>query len=416
MVRDVLKYPHTQLHHQEVSQHQQQQQSPNTDAGMMDLSYSSRSDHNHVVDLKRHNPFPMPMPGSLHRDISSSTHVSSSTPSLLDELQMQQESSRQTNYSSGYPQYQQQNQNNIGLFQQDSTSVSRIPEFLPSDSHQLPSTTVDPNVRTQSQESWGHHSQQAPSMQNQYAALPPFSGGQVNTGEQSFMLTNIPNAQSHAHQSPPRDTTQRPSSTFVLPPEHHLHFPQNLEVAAVHQAPIPLAAQIPSTRVNDFISTGGDSSHAINGWEIPTNGSTAEGTWNQQSSHHNASLARSSTPMQQPGFQTQAAPPLSNNPFQQQPTQNQHMATAVSQPSNNDRAVSDDSLMVDNMFAALGTSGRDGDGGLLSALNSVSLGGAALQQGSNWESKITGWAVEESSSSSSFLQHSRLGDYREGER
>ena len=64
--------------------------------------------------------------------------------------------------------------------------------------------------------------------------------------------------------------------------------------------------------------------------------------------------------------------------------------------------------MVDNMFASLGTSARDGDG-LLNALNSVSLRGAVARQG-NWESKIAGWAGEDSSS---ILQQSRLGDYRE---
>lgn len=440
MVRDVLKYPHAQLHHQEVSQQQQQQPQPNNEVGSMDLSYSSRSEHSHVGDARRQNPSTMTMPTSLPsdassttnqsamvmptsllRDVSSSTNpstmvmptsllrdVSSSTPTLLDDLQLQ-ESSRQPNFQQSYPHYQQQNQNNLGLFQ-DSSAVSRISEFLPNEGRQLQSAHVDPTVRTQSQESWGHHSQQAPSMRNQYSALPPFSGGQVvNTREPSYLISN-PNAPSLAHQSPPRDNSRRPSSTFVLPPEHHLHFSQNIE--ASHQVPMPPAAQIPPTRINDFTNTGGVSSLAGNGWDLPTNGNTIGETWNQQSNHHNMSMSRSSTPHQQPGFQAQAVPPLSNNPFQQHSTQNHLAATTVSQPTNNTLPVSDDSLMVDNMFASLGTSVRDGDGGLLNALNSVSLGGALSQQGSNWESKISGWVAEESSSSS-LLQRSRLGDYRE---
>ena len=107
MVRDVLKYPHAQLQNQEVSQHQQQQkqlqqhelqqqQQLNADLGMMDLSYSNRSEHSHVADSRRQHPSPLTTPTDLHRNVLSSSHVSTPTPSLLDELRIQQESSRQT--------------------------------------------------------------------------------------------------------------------------------------------------------------------------------------------------------------------------------------------------------------------------------------------------------------------------------
>ena len=87
MVRDVLKYPHAQLH-QEVSQQ------PNNGAIDNSMGIASRPEHN-VVDLqmmsdKPTNPSHMPLQPSLHRDVSSSTSK------LLDELQLQQESSRQT--------------------------------------------------------------------------------------------------------------------------------------------------------------------------------------------------------------------------------------------------------------------------------------------------------------------------------
>merc|ERR1711957_765902 len=121
--------------------------------------------------------------------------------------------------------------------------------------------------------------------------------------------------------------------------------------------------------------------------------------WNQQSQQQSIASAHQRT-----SFQAQIAPSDSNNPFKFK--QKSHLATTSSQPAKN--RVSDDSLMVDNMFASLGNSSRDGDG-LLSALNSVSLGGSVARQ-VNRESKISGWASE---SSGSFLGGSRLANYRE---
>lgn len=149
----------------------------------------------------------------------------------------------------------------------------------------------------------------------------------------------------------------------------------------------------------------------MNGWELPASGSSLGGTWNQ-SSHR--------TPVdsepRRPSFQAHAPQaPLSNNPFQSQ-TPVTHF-TAPSQPTN--IPVSDDSQMVDDLFASLGTdmslgvSDNDGSG-LLNALNSVSLEGVGTQQQeNNLGNLISGWTGEESKNNP-FFQQSRLGDYREG--
>ncbi len=131
----------------------------------------------------------------------------------------------------------------------------------------------------------------------------------------------------------------------------------------------------------------------MKGWDIPTN-SLGSTTW---SHGHLASVPGNH---HESAFQVQAAHHITDNPFQQ--TQ-QHQQTY----SNNQ--VSDDSLMVDNMFASLVTPEIDGDG-LLVGLNSVSLGGVSSHQGENWGSKITDWTGDEARS---LLPHSRLGEYRE---
>ena len=189
-----------------------------------------------------------------------------------------------------------------------------------------------------------------------------------------------------------------PSTSFALPPEQHVNFTQNLD--PVHEALMP-SVQVSSNRINDFMSAGG-SSHNINGWELPVSESSMGESWNQQSHQQTIGSARHQT-----NFEAQVAPSLSDNPFQHK-TQN-YQATTSSQPTNStNNRVSDDSLMVDNMFASLGTSSKDGDG-LLSALNSVSLEGLVSRR-ANRESKISGWASE---GSSSCLRGSRLADYRE---
>ena len=201
-----------------------------------------------------------------------------------------------------------------------------------------------------------------------------------------------------AHQSSPQD--RRPS-TFAIPPEQHLHFPRNLD--AVSETRIP-PTQVPPSRINDFISSAGSSSHNMNGWELPANETTVGGTWDR--SHQLSSVPSNH---QQPAFQAKIAQPLSNNPFHHQ-TEDHHDTTTSSHPTNTN-FVSDDSLMVDNLFASLGTSDSDG-AGLLNAMHSVSLEGrAGAQQSGNWESTIFGLAGE--TDSSSFLRDSRLGDYRE---
>lgn len=191
-------------------------------------------------------------------------------------------------------------------------------------------------------------------------------------------------------------------STFALPSEQQIHFtPQS-------QAPMP-QSQAPSSRMNDFMNNSShnmnSSNHNMNGgWDLPpASGGNMGGTW---SSNHNISLP---TANQQPGFQPHAAPrPLSENPFLNHGQSHQNAPAAM--PMNNSNPVSDDSLMVDNLFASLGVAGNDGDG-LLTALNSVSLAGPSQQQGADWGGNITGWGSGDDSSK--FLQHSRLGDYRE---
>lgn len=293
------------------------------------------------------------------------------------------------NLPMGYPQYQpHQNPNGLGLFQ-DASSVAGISNFLPTHGHQSqpPPVTVDRGTQNQSQE-WGHHNQAA---RPQYSTLPPFIGGQ-NSAQDQYLVSN--HTAPLAHPTPHNDS-QMPS-TFALPPEQHHHFSQNLD--PVHQ-PSMAPAQVSATRINDFMGAGG-ASHAANGWELPANGSAMEERWNPQS--HPPSMAGAHP--QSTCFRAPTAPSLSSNPFQH-PTQN-HLAPTSAQPTNH--RVSDDSLMVDNMFASLGTSSRDGDG-LLSALNSVSLGGAVSRR-ANRESKISGWASE---GSGAVLGGSRLGNYRD---
>ena len=258
----------------------------------------------------------------------------------------------------------------MSLFQDSSSSAAaRISEFLPND--QRP-TSASP--RGQHQQEWGHQNQ----ARNQFSvALPPFSTGtQVSSPrDHRYNMHSNPNSTPHGHNSP---ESRRPSSFAPMPQEQHLHFsPQNHE---------------PPGRMNDFMGNAGNAGHNMNGngWD-PVNGNNMGVTWNQ------------SQQQAQPGFQAQAPatrPPLSDNPFQHQ---NIRDTQAPPQPTaTNSNPISDDSLMVDNLFASLGTSNGNGTAGLLSAL---SLGGP--QQDEDWGSKISGWKGDDSGS---FL-NSRLGDY-----
>ncbi|KAL7547296.1 hypothetical protein ACHAWF_016647 [Thalassiosira exigua] len=431
MVREVLRYPQEQLR-------------PNDECIIVGSSDSSAiggggggsverdalrnvPDMMPAADVSSTHLHPMALQTTgLRRDVSSST-----APSLLDELQIQQEPSHiQSNFMPGYAQYQhQQTQGGLSLFRESpTTSAGRIPEFLPENSlhrHQSvpPVNMVEPSSRVQEHDWGGHHGQHRDHpVQSQYPTLPPFPANQ-------YLFSN-PNIATHQHlrrhHSPPEDVPlQRPSS-FAIPPlsEQHLHFPQNLESTAVHQQtpmpPPPVPPVTASAGINDYMSGGGSSGSdhnvIINGWDMPANKAMMGGsTWNQG---HN--------PTQQPSFRTQPAPsppPLSSNPFHHDPPQPSHYqhssAHSPTQPmasSGGNNHVSKDSLMVDNMFASLGSSNGDGDG-LLNALNSVSLSdrGDATH---DWGSKIAGWgamAGEDSTATAtgSFLQHSRLGDYRE---
>lgn len=124
---------------------------------------------------------------------------------------------------------------------------------------------------------------------------------------------------------------------------------------------------------------------------MPANSIPQVATWN-----HNI---LSSAQINEHEFQAKASHHIEDNPFQQ--TQ-YHQQLFNSQ-------VSDDSLMVDNMFASFVSAENDGNG-LLVGMNSVSLGGPGLQQGENWGSKITDWTGVDTNTN---LPHSRLREYRE---
>lgn len=238
------------------------------------------------------------------------------------------------------------------------------PLFLPNDHQQsyVNFANFDQGAQTQRQ-NWGDHNPSLP-VQNKFSTLPPFSSVQVGTRDPYNMLSNL---NSSLHQPPPQDNQRQ--STFALLPDQRANFPSTL---------------------HDITS---DLSHNAKGWEMPANPIPLGTTWNQ--SHR--SSAQINQP--EPAFQAQAARQISDNPFQQ----TQH------HPQNYNAHVSDDSLMVDNMFASLVSSENDGNG-LLVGLNSVSLGGVASQQGENWGSKISDWTGVDMNSN---LPHSRLRDYRE---
>ena len=280
---------------------------------------------------------------------------------------------------------------------QEAPVGARMTLFLPNSDHRQTSTPsflnfadADPNAPNNRQD-WGHQSQ-VPPLRNQYSALPPFSSAQVGIRDQYNVLSN-PNG-SFTQQCSLQDN-QRPFSAPLLPEQRVRFPPQNLEAGPrTHKPPSQVTA-----KMNAFSGTE-ISDQSVNGWN--SLGTSTLGTWNQS---HFSSIP--SAP-EQPGFHAQVAVPLSNNPFQQ--TQN-HCITPAALTSAYNNRISDDSLMVDNMFASMGVSADNDGDGLLSALNSISLCGSELQQqNENWENKIPGWGGE---GASSFAQHSRLGDYRD---
>jgi hypothetical protein len=297
-----------------------------------------------------------------------------------------------------YGQYQQRNPSNMSSFKEASAGA-RMTSILPNNDQRRTPTPpfvnfadADPSSRNNRQ-GWGPQSQ-VPPMRIQYSALPPFCSAQVGIRDQ-YNVLSIPNG-SFTQQFSLQDN-QRPFSA-PLPPEQRVRFPpQNIEAGPHTHKP---SSQVTPTKMNVFSGTE-ISDQSVNGWN-PLGTSALGGTWNQS---HFSSLPIAP---QQPGFQAPAAASLSNNPFQQ--TKN-HCITPAALTSAYNNRISDDSLMVDNMFASMGVSADNDGDGLLSGLNSISLCGSALQQqNENWESKIPGWGGEDLSS---FAQHSRLGDYRD---
>lgn len=313
----------------------------------------------------------------------------------------------------GQFQQQQQHQGSMSSFQ-DSSAAARMSFILAnSGDHQrqtLPPPYVpnfvdtNPNARGNRQE-WGQQNQHPLPARNEYSApLQQFS----NNGHQYNGLS-LPNV-SQAQQTP-QQSNQR---LFSVPqPQEQRRFPpQNLQaVLQSHKAP----AQAPPTRIHDFMGTSDILNRSSNEWELPTAPAVAATTVRPLSSNpfgnqSNFSSMPSAAPRQQqhqPGFQSSVATttrPLSNNPFEQTPS---HDLTPAGLMSAYNNRKSDDSLMVDNLFAAMGTADSGDD--LLSALNSVSLGGLSTSQqtarSDTWDYKIPGWGEDNVGS------NSRLGDY-----
>ena len=142
--------------------------------------------------------------------------------------------------------------------------------------------------------------------------------------------------------------------------------------------------------MNDFMgSSTGNSNRTMNGgWDQPSNNGNSiggGGGWSQ---------SQQLTPdlNQLSGYQGQAPSSrslLSENPFQQMQQNRPPSAPAPSQSTN--PGVSDDSIMVDNLFSSIGAAGK-GTEGLLTALGSISLLGGPTppepqpqQQMEDWE-------------------------------
>ncbi|KAL7441925.1 hypothetical protein ACHAXH_008308 [Discostella pseudostelligera] len=363
MVRDVLKYPHSLLNLENV---------PQANKDMLVNSTNRVEQQENVGDSQMIQMPAIPLTATQH-DVAAAP-----TQPLL-EVPLHQEPSHQTiqdipsegamNFPPAFAQFQSAS-NSLSSFQKPS-SAPMHPLFLPNDHHQtIPTPFVnfvklDQGVRTQRQE-WGDHSPSLP-VQNQFSTLPPFSSVQVGTRDPYNMMSNL---NSSLHQHPPQDNQRQ--STFALLPDQRANFPS----AIIHDIMDP-----------------GDMSHNVKGWDMPANSIPLGSTWNQ--SHRSSAQSN----QHESAFQAQATRHITDNPFQQ----TQHHRQTYNNP------VSDDSLMVDNMFASLVSSENDGNG-LLIGLNSVSLGGGASHQGDNWGSKITDWTGDDTNST---LPHSRLGDYRE---
>lgn len=141
--------------------------------------------------------------------------------------------------------------------------------------------------------------------------------------------------------------------------------------------------------MNDFMggSTGNSNRTMNGGWDQPSNNgnSIGGGGWSQ---------SQQLTPdlNQLSGYQGQnpsSRSLLSENPFQQMQQNRPPSAPAPSQSTN--PGVSDDSIMVDNLFSSIGAAGK-GTEGLLTALGSISLLGGPTppepqpqQQMEDWE-------------------------------
>lgn len=382
MVRDVLKYPHSLLNLDNAPQAQK------------DMSVNST----HKLEQQRNmHESPIMQMTAMSLPVSQHDVITSSTPKLL-EVPLHQEPLLQTaieiplegvmvcikfkdstNLVESISQpvicillqqfppifsHYQSSSNELSSFQEPPSGPIH-PLFLSNDHQPLPTSYVNfakQGVQTQRQE-WADHNPSLP-VQNQYSALPPFSGVQVGTRDPyNNMPLNLNS--SLAHQPPLQDNLRQ--STFASLPDQRATF---------------------TSTIHDINS---DLSQNVKGWDMSANSISQIATWNQ----NNISSAQ----INENEFQAKASHHIEDNPFQQ--TQ-YHQQTFINQ-------VSDDSLMVDNMFASFVSAENDGNG-LLVGMNSVSLGGTGLQQGENWGSKITDWTGVDTNTN---LPHSRLREYRE---
>ena len=276
----------------------------------------------------------------------------------------------------------------MGLF--PGSAQARISEFLPND--QRPPPAASP--RGHQQQDWGGHQQNQQVQRNQFSvSLPPFSGSQgqqLNSSPRDQQYNS--NAPFNHHSPSPHGGNRRPS-TYTLPTEQHLHFsPQSHDAAPQAQLNQQQQAhQVPGSRMNDFMgSSTGNSNRTMNGgWDQPSNNgnSIGGGGWSQSQQ-----LTPDLNQNQLSGYQGQAPSSrslLSENPFQQMQQNRPPSAPAPSQSTN--PGVSDDSIMVDNLFSSIGAAGK-GTEGLLTALGSISLLGGPTppepqpqQQMEDWE-------------------------------
>lgn len=260
--------------------------------------------------------------------------------------------------------------------------------MLPHRHSQPASNTIDPKMHSQPQEWVQPHSHNQ--LPPQYSSHSQYSVGPMN--DASYSSLNQHSVGRRASHDIPR------SLNFVAMPADQSHLLQNLDSARL--TPVH-TQQGTSNEMGNFLSTANTNQNLNNGWEQEIKGAPVGESWNHNQNSSAAGTSHFSGFNQHNPLDNDM--PINPNVFDSQP----HNINSIGQSES--KPIPDDSQFVDSMFDSLGVQGSGGDG-LLSALNSVSLGGVGSQQGSNWGNAITGWgSIGQDSDNSSFLQHSRLG-------